>query len=83
MAKAYAQKRKGLISSVWNDYLEAPAMEGLLRPLVKGKAVLDLGSGLGSLTEKLLDWGVVPKGIDISEKMVSLSREAFPKVPFL
>lgn len=75
IAKAYEEKRRDPHKGAWNQYLEMPAMESLLKPLVKGLKVLDVGCGTGRLTEKIRDWGGKVMGVDPSEKMIEIARE--------
>lgn len=68
IAMKYDKKRQDPKESSWNVYLEEPAIETLLKPLVENKAVLDLGCGTGILTDKLYRWKAKPQGVDQSEK---------------
>lgn len=83
IAELYHKKRLTPEDSTWNDLLEVPAMEAMLRPLVQGKRVLDLGCGTGLLTRTINDWGGHVRGIDISEEMIRLAREQNPKLEFV
>lgn len=58
----------------YNDLIEQPIIMDLLGD-VKGKTVLDLGCGFGSLTTYLADSGAKEVvGIDISEKMIEKAK---------
>ena len=82
IAQAYHQKRLNPADSTWNDYLEKPAMEAMLKPLVKDKKVLDLGCGTGILTNELVAWGAEAEGVDLSEEMIALAKENYPEIKF-
>lgn len=69
-------------NNFWNKYLEAPAMENLLKDKVSGKAVLDLGCGSGVSTIKLKNWNANVVGVDISEKMVDIAKREYPEINF-
>ena len=58
----------------YNDLLEQPAMSELL-PDLKGKSVLDLGCGTGSMTELLAARGFDMIGVDCSEDMLEIALE--------
>ena len=58
----------------YNDLLEQPAMSELL-PDLKGKSVLDLGCGTGSMTELLAGEGYDMIGVDNSEEMLEEAME--------
>ena len=75
-------KMRGDKSNFWNQYIEAPAMEKLLKPIVNNKIVLDLGCGSGISTAKFVDWGANVIGSDISEEMIKIAREYLPNVQF-
>ena len=61
------------LDSVYNDYLERPAMYSLLGS-VQGQTVLDAGCGPGSYAEWLLTQGAAVIAIDSSPKMVRLAQ---------
>jgi 2-polyprenyl-3-methyl-5-hydroxy-6-metoxy-1,4-benzoquinol methylase len=55
----------------YNDFLEQPAIKREL-PNLKGKRVMDLGCGTGSLSKYCIEKGASSVvGMDISEKMIS------------
>ncbi|MEQ1875066.1 MAG: class I SAM-dependent methyltransferase [Bdellovibrionia bacterium] len=82
VAAAYHLKRQNPEKSAWNNLLEVPAMNELLRPHVKGKSVLDLGCGTGLLTREIMGWGGRVRGVDQSEKMIEIARADLPDVSF-
>lgn len=58
----------------YNAYLERPAILSLL-PEVKGKHVLDAGCGPGFYAELLLEKGATVTAIDVSPKMITLTKQ--------
>lgn len=59
----------------YNDLLETPILLSMI-PDVKGKAVLDIGCGMGQHAKQYSDMGAkTVLGIDISEKMLRYARE--------
>jgi SAM-dependent methyltransferase len=54
-----------------------------LGPAIRGKRVLELGSGAGALTRELLDAPCDVVGVDISPAMVEHCRATFPTATFL
>jgi SAM-dependent methyltransferase len=71
MAELYVQKNE---KSVFNNNYERPATISLL-PNVLNKNVLDAGCGGGALTEFLLNQGAKVTAVDVSRKLVSLTKE--------
>jgi SAM-dependent methyltransferase len=49
---------------------------------VRGRRVLDAGCGTGYLTKKLHDSGAHVTGVDFSNRMVEIAREANPQLDF-
>ena len=87
IAESYQRKRQNPRDSTWNNFLEVPAMDTLLEPLIKndqtqGTQVLDLGCGTGLLARKIAEWGATVRGIDQSEKMIELAQAALPEIEF-
>jgi len=62
----------------YNAYLERPATLSLL-PKVKGRQVLDAGCGPGLYAELLLEKGATVTAIDISPKMIDLTKQRLGK----
>ena len=58
----------------YNAYIERPAILSLL-PEVKGKHVLDAGCGPGFYAELLLERGATVTAIDVSPKMIALTKQ--------
>ena len=81
-ASAYVEKRNDPARSGWNNFLEFPAMEGVLKDVVKGKRVLDLGCGSGIFTTKLKSWGAAVCGVDMSEEMLKLAQKKDPAIEY-
>ncbi|TFH84888.1 class I SAM-dependent methyltransferase [Billgrantia azerbaijanica] len=82
MASRYQEKRNDPERSGWNNCLEVPAMESILKPISQGKLTLDLGCGTGILTEKLMAWKALPVGVDHSTEMIKLARQNIPQIEF-
>lgn len=82
IADDYKVKRENPETATWNDLLEAPAIDSVLEPIVKGRRVLDLGCGYGLVTQKIFKWGGHAVGVDISENMIALARQENPEVEF-
>ncbi len=61
-------------SGTYNELVEIPAMLSLIGD-VKGKRVLDAGCGYGYYSIFLAKRGATVTGIDISEKMIELSKK--------
>ena len=58
----------------FNDCIETPILFGML-PDLKGKAVLDIGCGMGQHAKQFADMGAASVlGTDISEKMLAYAR---------
>lgn len=69
----------------WNYYPEAFGAELLQWLDSRGKTVenaLDLACGTGVLCRVLHDHGVRSRGMDLSEGMIAIAREANPQIPF-
>lgn len=64
---------------IWPDNQEA--LE--LMNLKSGKSVLDIGSGSGRLYPYLTERGLDYTGIDLSEELVKISKELYPKGKFI
>lgn len=82
IARNYHEKRQNPKSASWNDYLESPAMDSVLEPIVKSKQILDLGCGTGLLTNKIRNWGGSVYGTDISDRMIEIARENYESIDF-
>lgn len=73
--ESYKKKRQNNLS--YNEVVEMPEVKRAM-PEIKGKAVLDIGCGMGNLIQYILDYEpqrVV--GIDQSDKMISECRKHF------
>ena len=62
--------------------MEAPAIESILKSLVKGKKVLDLGCGTGLLTNQIKSWGGIVNGVDIADEMINIARQNYKEIDF-
>jgi len=81
-ANQYHAKRLDVKDSLWNRFIEIPAMTRLAKPVVKGKAVLDLGFGSGIFTKILQSWGANVKGSDISKNLIVIAKKENPRIQF-
>ena len=81
-AKEYHSKRLDVKESLWNRFIEIPAMTKLVKPVVKDKNVLDLGCGSGIFTKSIKSWGANVKGCDISKNLILIAKKENPKIPF-
>lgn len=61
-------------SRLYNEFLEVPAMVKAVGD-VKGKKLLDVGSGVGVHIKKYLKKGAKCYGVDISKTMIELVRK--------
>lgn len=78
----YLEKRRNPSSGFWNDQIEVPAMLHLLRSAGVGKTILDAGCGSGDLVAEVSKFAHSCIGIDISETMISLAKQAHPENDF-
>lgn len=79
----YHKKRSIPEKNFYNLYIDYPAMSSVLKNIVKGKKVLDLGCGSGIFTKQLASWGARVKGIDLSKTLVEIAKKENPKIEFL
>jgi ubiquinone/menaquinone biosynthesis C-methylase UbiE len=75
IAHEYHLKRQDPKHAAWNNFLEVPAMKRLLKPLVTGASVLDLGCGSGILSKQIISWGANVTGVDQSEMMLNIAKK--------
>ncbi|MBR4767705.1 MAG: class I SAM-dependent methyltransferase [Lachnospiraceae bacterium] len=69
----FLKNRSGKVN--FNDCIETPILLSML-PDLKGKAILDIGCGMGQHAKQYVDMGAGSVlGIDISEKMLSYAKE--------
>jgi ubiquinone/menaquinone biosynthesis C-methylase UbiE len=78
----YHKKRLAPHNSFWNEFIEFPAMESILKGMVKNKKVLDLGCGSGIFTRKLQIYGAKIIGFDLSKTLIDIARKDYPKIQF-
>lgn len=64
------------------NYLGLRDIPDLLQKYVKGKMALDYGCGPGGSSAFLKELGFLVDGVDISESMVNLARQAMPENNF-
>lgn len=65
-----------------NDIIETPALKSVL-PCLQGCDVLDLGCGVGGMTQWAISQGAQSvRGVDVSERMVTAARSAHPAASF-
>jgi len=82
-AGEYHQKRKSSSKSFYNEFIEVPAISGLVKDIVSGKKVLDLGCGTGIFTKMIHSWGANVTGVDISEEMIKIAKIENPEIYFV
>ena len=69
----------------WNYFPEAfgqQLLEWLRINSVQVKTSLDLGCGTGVLCEALLEEGIIPSGMDLSENMIEIARRRNPRIHY-
>jgi ubiquinone/menaquinone biosynthesis C-methylase UbiE len=81
--EAYHKKRLNPKTSFWNRCIEIPAMTSVLKKLVNGKKVLDMGCGSGLLTKKLNLWKSDVTGLDFSKTMIEIAKSENPELKFV
>jgi ubiquinone/menaquinone biosynthesis C-methylase UbiE len=79
----YHAKRLNPSTSFWNRCIEIPAMTSILKKIVIGKKVLDMGCGSGLMTKKISKWKVNVTGLDISKTMIEIARKENPGINFI
>lgn len=79
---SYQEKRKNPASGFWNSQIEVPAMLDLLRSVGQDRVILDAGCGSGDLVAEVSKFARLCVGIDVSETMISLAKQAHPKHDF-
>lgn len=82
-AETYHRKRLNVKDSLWNRFIEMPAMTQLVKPIVKNKKVLDLGCGSGIFTKNLNSWGANVVGCDLSKNLISIAKKENPNIQFI
>jgi ubiquinone/menaquinone biosynthesis C-methylase UbiE len=81
-AKEYHNKRLVVKDSLWNRFIEVPAMTKLVKPVAKNKKVLDLGCGSGIFTKTLKSWNANVKGCDLSKNLIEIAKKENPELSF-
>ncbi len=81
MAEEYNHMRIKKYPHGWfyNEMLEMPSVLELLGS-VKGKKILDLGSGTGIYAKLLTEKGAIVKGFDLSPGMIKIAKQENPKL---
>lgn len=80
--KKYHEKLMDVSQSFWNKYLDEYWTFKLLKKIVRGKRVLDLGCGSGIRTRKLAALGAKVTGIDFSKMLIEIARKDNSKIQF-
>lgn len=65
-----------------NDYSDTPYIDMFLNSL-NGKDVLDIGSGLGNLTNYIYEKGFNVTAIDLSDEMIKLAKKNYSNIEFI
>lgn len=75
-AYAYYKEREQKGGRLFNEYIEMPATKRAFpKKIAKGSKILDVGCGIGTYTKYFSDLGAQVTGIDISEKMIEISKK--------
>lgn len=64
------------------DFSDKPFLDKFLKPLKKGNKVLDIGCGTGRSTKYIYDEGMNVQGIDLSSKMIEITKRNHPDIDF-
>jgi len=67
--------------SIYHSLYEKPAMYDLL-PDLKGKKVISIGCGSGEDCDQLQKRGADVTGVDISDSMITIAKDSYPKCNF-
>lgn len=65
-----------------NDYSDTPFIDKFLN-LLNGKNVLDIGCGVGSLTNYMHRKGFYLTGIDLADKMLKITKQKYKDINFI
>jgi len=76
IAKKYEEEAK-------QDWKDKKHVDLFLKYLKKNASILDIGCGTGELIKYYSDRGFVITGLDISEKMIKISKEKVPSASFI
>lgn len=60
---------------LFNEYIEIPAVLGLLENLSHITSILDVGCGSGIYAKKLCESGYSVEGVDTNEEMIAIAKE--------
>jgi ubiquinone/menaquinone biosynthesis C-methylase UbiE len=84
VARKYHHMRTvdGGIKAPYNTFIDMPGLESVLRPIARGKHVLDAGCGTGIFTARLVQMGALVSAIDISPEMIDIARTEYPGIGF-
>jgi len=82
-AGEYSLKRSRKDGGFWNEFIDLPAITGLLRGEIKGKRVLDIGCGGGIMCGRLRAAGARITGLDNSASMLDIARRDYPEIEFI
>ena len=63
------------------DYSDAPYIDKFLESL-NGKEILDIGCGLGNLTNYMNEHGFNVIGIDLSDEMLKIAKSKYKHITF-
>lgn len=81
-AQDYHEKRNCDRDSLWNQHLDRPMLQELLRVGPSGGRTLDLGCGSGLFTRWLKDNGFDTYGLDFSKELIAIAEKENPDIPF-
>lgn len=80
-AAEYVRHVRDKNDSIYHSLYEKPAMYSLL-PELSGKSVISIGCGSGEDCNQLSLKGAEVTGIDISEGLIGIAEESYPKCQF-
>lgn len=80
-ADGYTKHVRDKNDSIYHSLYEKPAMYSLL-PELKNKKVISIGCGSGEDCNQLQKRGADVTGVDISEKLIAIAKDSYPKCSY-
>lgn len=81
VVNTYDKVTKQYQNEFGNDYSDVPYIDKFLDSL-NGKQILDIGCGLGNLTNYMYQKGFEVTGIDLSDKMLQIAKSTYKNISF-